>query len=63
MRQTYLVAFLVLCGLLAAPLVSSDPGTATAQSAGDSCLDPRSDIALQNGVSVPRSEANVSVVA
>jgi hypothetical protein len=60
MRQLFLVAVLIICGLLAAPLVPSDQGTATAQSTGDSCLDPRSDIALQNGISVPRGEANVT---
>lgn len=60
MRRTYLIALLVLFSLFAAPLVPSDTATAQAQSATDSCLDPRSDIALQNGISVPRSEANVT---
>lgn len=60
MRRTYLVAFLVLCGLLTVALASPGPATTQAQSNADSCLDPRSDIALQNGVSVPRSEANVT---
>lgn len=59
MRRAYLVALFVLCGLIATPLAPSDTASAQAQSATDSCLDPRSDIALQNGISVPRSEANV----
>jgi hypothetical protein len=60
MGRAYLVALLVLCGLLAAPLAPSDPANVQAQPTADSCLDPRSDIALQNGISVPRSEANVT---
>lgn len=60
MRRVYLIALLILFSLFAAPLVPSDTTTAQAQTATDSCLDPRSDIALQNGISVPRSEANVT---
>lgn len=59
MRRVFIIALFVFSGLLAAPLATTDTG-AQAQSVSDSCIDPRSDIALQNGVSVPRTEANVT---
>lgn len=60
MRRLSLVSLLVICGLLAGPLILADPATVQAQSTADFCLNPRSDIALQNGVSVPRTESNVT---
>lgn len=62
MRRTYIAAFLVLCGFLATATVVSDTATAQPQTTTDSCLDPQSDITLQNGVSVPRAEANITGV-
>jgi hypothetical protein len=60
MRRAYLFALLVLCSILITPISFSDTGTAQAQSKADSCINPRSDIALQNGFSVPRGDANVT---
>jgi len=60
MRLGYFLAILILCGLFVTSLASPDTATARAQSTTDSCLDPRADIALQNGISVPRGEANIT---
>ncbi|QSG16319.1 hypothetical protein [Halapricum desulfuricans] len=59
MQRAHVVGFLVLSGLFALLLFSS-PLTPQTQTPTHTCVDPRADIAIQNGISVPRADANIS---